>query len=48
MIRRLVVLLASQATLKAESEAAKRQAISAGEAAQRLLDDKVIAEDRVG
>jgi len=40
VIRRLVVLLASQATLKAESEAAKRQAISAGEAAQRLLDDK--------
>jgi len=40
VIRRLVVLLASQATLKAESEAAMRQARSAGEAAQRLLDDK--------
>jgi len=40
VIRRLIVLLASQATLKAESEAAMRQAKSAGEAAQRLLDDK--------
>jgi len=39
VIRRLVVLLASQATLKAESEAAMRQAKSAGEAAQRLLDE---------
>jgi len=38
VIRRLVVLLASQATLTAESEAATRQAKSAGEAAQRLLD----------
>jgi len=39
VIRRLVVLLASQAALKAESEAATRQAKSAGEAAQRLLDE---------
>merc|ERR1712142_996110 len=39
VIRRLVVLLASQATLKAESDAAMRQAKSAGEAAQRLLDE---------
>jgi len=38
VIRRLVVLLASQATLTAECEAATRQAKSAGEAAQRLLD----------
>lgn len=40
VIRRLVVLLASQASAKAESEAAMRQAKSAGEAAQKLLDDK--------
>lgn len=40
VIRRLIVLLASQATVKAESTAAMRQAKSAGEAAQRLLDDK--------
>jgi len=39
VIRRLVILLASQATLTAESEAAMRQAKSAGEAAQRLLDE---------
>ncbi|KAL8567502.1 hypothetical protein ACOMHN_010093 [Nucella lapillus] len=37
---RLVVLIASQATLMAESEAAKRQAASATVAAQQMLDEK--------
>lgn len=38
VIRRLIVLLAAQASLTAESHAALRQAKSASEAAQRLLD----------
>lgn len=40
IIRRLVVLIATEATLFAESEAAKRQAQSATEAASRMLDEK--------
>lgn len=40
ILRRLVVLIASEASLLAESTAAKRQAESATAAAQQLLDEK--------
>ena len=40
IIRRLVVLVATEATLMAESQAARRQAESATAAAQKMLDDK--------
>ncbi|KAK7474745.1 hypothetical protein BaRGS_00034038 [Batillaria attramentaria] len=40
IIRRLVVLIAKEATLSAESQAARRQAQSATEAASRMLDEK--------
>lgn len=40
IIRRLVVLIATEATLMAESQAARRQAESATVAAQQMLDEK--------
>ncbi|XP_076447327.1 B-cell receptor-associated protein 31-like [Babylonia areolata] len=40
VLRRLVMLIASEATLLAESTAARRQAESATAAAQQLLDEK--------
>lgn len=40
IIRRLVVLIVTEATLLAESQAARRQAQSATEAASKLLDEK--------
>ncbi len=38
MIKRLVALISSQATLEAEKEAAMKQAASASRAAEALLD----------
>ncbi|XP_050414275.1 B-cell receptor-associated protein 31 [Patella vulgata] len=40
IIRRLVTLIANQALLQAQCEASQKQASSASQAAQRLLDDK--------
>jgi len=45
ILRRLVVLIANEATLMAESEASFRQAQSATAAAQALLDEKSDADD---
>jgi len=45
ILRRLVVLIANEATLMAESEASFRQAQSATAAAQAMLDEKSDAED---
>ena len=39
VLRKLVTLISRQAVLEAEGEAARRQAESATEAAQKLLDD---------
>jgi len=45
VLRRMVILIANEATLMAESEAARRQAQSATAAAQALLDEKTENED---